>query len=64
MSLFVWADGADFDWLINQEAINDFPIGIPTGVDPRLQIAMLRNGSSLVSLNLSNGSDSQSLSLA
>ncbi len=41
MSIFVWCNGAEFDWLMNEYIGWDFP----TGIDPTNTASLLSNNS-------------------
>ena len=55
MSLFIWEDGAPFDFLLNQETILEFPPGMdPT--NPDIGPSLLKNATLMMGLRIANES--------
>ena len=54
LSLFMWRDGAPFEWLLNHENILEFPPGMDP-VNPDSGPSLLNNTSLIMELRTGNG---------
>ena len=56
LSLFMWKDGAPFEWLLNHENTLDFPPGMDP-VNPRSgpSLSLLNNATLIMGLRTGNG---------
>ena len=54
LSLFIWKDGAPFEWLLNHENILEFPPGMDP-VNPESGPSLLNNASLIMGLQTGNG---------
>ena len=54
LSLFMWEDGAPFEWLLNHENILEFPDGVDP-VTPESGLSLLNNATLIKDLRTGNG---------
>ena len=54
LSLFMWKDGAPFEWLLNHENILEFPPGMDP-VDPESGPSLLNNATLIMGPRAGNG---------
>ena len=54
LSLFMWKDGAPFEWLLNHENILEFPPGLDP-VNPESGPSLLNNATLIMGLRTGNG---------